>query len=87
MQANSSLIEWLRKKGVVGPLWIHFSSMQRLWPHGVNGNRSYFTVPPGSFETGQPVSIGNVFSIRGLFAIKKQFSLNRAESKSKFTSV
>lgn len=31
------LIERLRRKGAVGPLWSYFSSLQRLWPHGVNG--------------------------------------------------
>ncbi|MGD0410709.1 MAG: lipid biosynthesis B12-binding/radical SAM protein [Verrucomicrobiota bacterium] len=37
--AYTSLIGRLRKKGAVGPLWSYFSTMQRLWPQGVNGNR------------------------------------------------
>ncbi|MGA2174275.1 MAG: lipid biosynthesis B12-binding/radical SAM protein [Verrucomicrobiota bacterium] len=36
--AYTSLIERLRKKGAVGPLWSYFSTLQRLWPRGVNGN-------------------------------------------------
>jgi len=32
------LVERLRKKGAVGPLWSYFSTIQRLWPQGVNGN-------------------------------------------------
>jgi len=36
--AYTSLIERLRKKGAVGPLWSYFSTIQRLWPQGVNGN-------------------------------------------------
>jgi radical SAM superfamily enzyme YgiQ (UPF0313 family) len=36
--AYRNLIERLRKKGAVGPLWGYFSTIQRLWPHGVNGN-------------------------------------------------
>jgi hypothetical protein len=36
--AYTSLIGRLRKKGVVGPLWSYFSTIQRLWPQGVNGN-------------------------------------------------
>jgi radical SAM superfamily enzyme YgiQ (UPF0313 family) len=36
--AYISLIERLRKKGAIGPLWSYFSTIQRLWPHGVNGN-------------------------------------------------
>ena len=36
--AYTSLIERLRKKGAVGPLWSYFSTIQRLWPKGVNGN-------------------------------------------------
>jgi radical SAM superfamily enzyme YgiQ (UPF0313 family) len=36
--AYTSLIGRLRKKGAVGPLWSYFSTIQRLWPRGVNGN-------------------------------------------------
>ena len=36
--AYTSLIERLRKKGVLGPLWSYFSTIQRLWPQGVNGD-------------------------------------------------
>ncbi len=36
--AYTSLIGRLRKKGALGPLWSYFSTIQRLWPHGVNGN-------------------------------------------------
>jgi radical SAM superfamily enzyme YgiQ (UPF0313 family) len=36
--AYTNLIERLRKKGVIGPLWSYFSTIQRLWPHGVDGN-------------------------------------------------
>jgi radical SAM superfamily enzyme YgiQ (UPF0313 family) len=36
--AYTSLIGRLRKKGTVGPLWSYFSTIQRLWPQGVNGN-------------------------------------------------
>ena len=32
------LVERLRKRGVLGPLWSYYSTMQRLWPQGVNGN-------------------------------------------------
>ena len=35
--AYSSLVERLRRRGVVGPLWGYFSMMQRLWPQGVTG--------------------------------------------------
>jgi radical SAM superfamily enzyme YgiQ (UPF0313 family) len=35
--AYTSLIERLRKKGAVGPLWSYFSTIQRLWPQGMNG--------------------------------------------------
>ena len=35
---TESLIERLRKKGAIGPLWSYFSTIQRLWPQGVNGN-------------------------------------------------
>ncbi|MFZ0829077.1 MAG: lipid biosynthesis B12-binding/radical SAM protein [Verrucomicrobiia bacterium] len=35
--AYTRLVERLRKKGAVGPLWSYFSTIQRLWPHGVNG--------------------------------------------------
>lgn len=35
--AYTSLIERLRKRGVVGPLWGYFSMIQRLWPQGVPG--------------------------------------------------
>jgi radical SAM superfamily enzyme YgiQ (UPF0313 family) len=31
------LVERLRKKGAVGPLWSYYSTIQRLWPRGVNG--------------------------------------------------
>ena len=34
--AYASLIERLRKKGTVGPLWSYFSTIQRLWPQGMN---------------------------------------------------
>ena len=36
--AYTRLVERLRKQGVIGPLWSYFSTIQRLWPHGVNGN-------------------------------------------------
>ena len=36
--AYTNLVERLRKKGAVGPLWSYFSTIQRLWPQGVNGN-------------------------------------------------
>jgi radical SAM superfamily enzyme YgiQ (UPF0313 family) len=36
--AYMSVIERLRKKGVIGPLWSYFSTIQRLWPQGVSGN-------------------------------------------------
>jgi radical SAM superfamily enzyme YgiQ (UPF0313 family) len=36
--AYTRLVERLRKKGTVGPLWSYFSTIQRLWPQGVNGN-------------------------------------------------
>jgi radical SAM superfamily enzyme YgiQ (UPF0313 family) len=36
--AYTRLVERLRKKGAVGPLWSYFSTIQRLWPQGVNGN-------------------------------------------------
>ena len=35
--AYTSLVERLRKKGAVGPLWSYFSAIQRLWPQGVSG--------------------------------------------------
>ena len=35
--AYLSLVERLRKRGVVGPLWSYFSMVQRLWPHGPAG--------------------------------------------------
>ena len=35
--AYTRLVERLRKKGAVGPLWSYFSTIQRLWPQGVNG--------------------------------------------------
>jgi len=35
--AYTRLAERLRKKGAVGPLWSYFSTIQRLWPHGVSG--------------------------------------------------
>jgi len=28
------LVERLRQRGVVGPLWSYLSMLQRLWPHG-----------------------------------------------------
>ena len=37
--AYRNLIERLRKKGAVGPLWSYFSTIQRLWPQGVDGSR------------------------------------------------
>jgi radical SAM superfamily enzyme YgiQ (UPF0313 family) len=36
--AYASLIERLRKKGAVGPLWSYFSTIQRLWPQGMSGD-------------------------------------------------
>ncbi len=33
----SHVVERLRQRGVVGPLWSYFAMMQRLWPHGVAG--------------------------------------------------
>jgi hypothetical protein len=36
--AYTSLVGRLRKRGAVGPLWSYFSTIQRLWPQGVNGN-------------------------------------------------
>ena len=35
--AYTSLVERLRRRGVVGPLWSYFAMMQRLWPQGVPG--------------------------------------------------
>ena len=35
--AYTSLVGRLRKRGAVGPLWSYFSTIQRLWPQGVNG--------------------------------------------------
>jgi radical SAM superfamily enzyme YgiQ (UPF0313 family) len=32
--AYTSLVERLRNKGAVGPLWSYFSTIQRLWPQG-----------------------------------------------------
>ena len=32
------LVERLRKRGALGPLWSYYATIQRLWPHGVNGN-------------------------------------------------
>jgi radical SAM superfamily enzyme YgiQ (UPF0313 family) len=34
------LVERLRKKGAVGPLWSYFSTLQRLWPNGVKADRT-----------------------------------------------
>ena len=30
--AYTRLVEGLRRRGVVGPLWSYFSTLQRLWP-------------------------------------------------------
>jgi radical SAM superfamily enzyme YgiQ (UPF0313 family) len=35
--AYSGLVERLRQRGVVGPLWSYFASIQRLWPKGITG--------------------------------------------------
>ena len=35
--AYSGLVERLRQRGVVGPLWSYFAAIQRLWPKGVTG--------------------------------------------------
>lgn len=35
--AYASLVDRLRKRGVVGPLWSYFSIIQRLWPQGTTG--------------------------------------------------
>jgi hypothetical protein len=35
--AYSRLVERLRRRGVVGPLWSYFAMMQRLWPQSVAG--------------------------------------------------
>jgi radical SAM superfamily enzyme YgiQ (UPF0313 family) len=35
--AYTSLVNRMRRRGVVGPLWSYFSMMQRLWPHGQPG--------------------------------------------------
>ena len=34
--AYTRLVERLRQKGVNGPLWSYFSTLQRLWPQGVH---------------------------------------------------
>ena len=33
--AYTSLVQRMRRRGVVGPLWSYFSMMQRLWPQGL----------------------------------------------------
>lgn len=38
--AYTNLVERLRRRGVVGPLWSYFSVIQRLWPQG--GDRGTF---------------------------------------------
>jgi radical SAM superfamily enzyme YgiQ (UPF0313 family) len=35
--AYARLVERLRQRGVVGPLWSYFAMIQRLWPQGVAG--------------------------------------------------
>ncbi len=35
--AYIQLVERLRRRGVVGPLWSYFSAMQRLWPQATGG--------------------------------------------------
>jgi radical SAM superfamily enzyme YgiQ (UPF0313 family) len=32
------LVERLRQRGAMGPLWSYFSTLQRLWPKGINEN-------------------------------------------------
>ncbi|HWI59223.1 MAG TPA: hypothetical protein VNZ22_18495, partial [Bacillota bacterium] len=35
--AYTNLVERLRRRGVVGPLWSYFSVIQQLWPQGAGG--------------------------------------------------
>jgi radical SAM superfamily enzyme YgiQ (UPF0313 family) len=35
--AYRQLVERLRQRGIIGPLWSYFAMMQRLWPMGVAG--------------------------------------------------
>jgi hypothetical protein len=37
--AYASMVERLRKRGVVGPLWSYLAMIQRLWPQGVVGEK------------------------------------------------
>jgi radical SAM superfamily enzyme YgiQ (UPF0313 family) len=36
--AYTELVERLRRRGVVGPLWSYFSAIQRLWPKGAESS-------------------------------------------------
>jgi hypothetical protein len=36
--AYFTLVDRLRKRGVVGPLWSYFSAVQRLWPQAARGS-------------------------------------------------
>jgi len=36
--AYTNLVERLRRRGVVGPLWSYFSVIQRLWPQGTDSS-------------------------------------------------
>jgi radical SAM superfamily enzyme YgiQ (UPF0313 family) len=38
--AYARLVERLRQRGIVGPLWGYFSMIQRLWPQGVPSSHS-----------------------------------------------
>ena len=33
--AYTSLVERLRRRGVVGPLWSYFAMIRRMWPQGL----------------------------------------------------
>jgi len=35
----AKLVERLRRRGVVGPLWSYLSKIQRLWPSPVSAKR------------------------------------------------
>jgi len=39
--AYARLVERLRQRGIVGPLWGYFSMIQRLWPQGVPSSHSH----------------------------------------------
>ncbi len=74
MQINLSLVERCAIRGVVGSLRSYSSIMQRLWPQSVTGNQNHSSIP-GSRETAQNITFGNVLSMRGLENIESRFSL------------